>query len=148
VNAEVNRLPIVVGIDGSEESKRALAWAAGYAQLTATPLRVLVVWHVPTNYGWTVPLPEAWDPERDARAVLEQETREVLGSSPDVELSTSAVEGHPAQILAEASKSASLIVVGSRGRGKFAGKLLGSVSAFLATHASCPVLIMHDATEG
>jgi nucleotide-binding universal stress UspA family protein len=54
------------------------------------------------------------------------------------------VEGHLASVLTEQSKNASLIVVGSRGHGEFAGMLLGSVSEFLATHARCPVLVVRE----
>jgi nucleotide-binding universal stress UspA family protein len=147
MNADLSPLPIVVGVDGSEQSKAALAWSGRYARLAAVPLKVLLAWHIPTNYDWTPPLPETWNPESDARTVLEREVKEVLGSDPDVELSTLVVEGHPAQVLTEASKHASLVVVGSRGRGQFAGMLLGSVSEFLTTHAHCPVLIVRDETE-
>ena len=140
--------PVVVGVDGSENSKRALAWAARYAALTGTPLLVMAVWHPPTSYGWTVSMPVGWDPEADTREVLEREVKEVLGTELPTTVSLSVVEGPPSKVLAEASDHASLIVVGSRGRGEFAGMLLGSVSAFVTTHAHCPVVVVRAGTEG
>jgi nucleotide-binding universal stress UspA family protein len=140
--------PVVVGVDGSERSKQALAWGARYARLTGAPLTALAVWHLPTSYGWTVPIPGDWDPQADAWVVLEREVKEVLGSDLSPTVGLSVIEGPPGKMLVEASEHASLIVVGSRGRGEFAGMLLGSVSAFVATHAHCPVVVVRDGSEG
>lgn len=125
--------PIVVGVDGSPSSKAALAWAARMAKLTDTPLLVVTAWHSRNSYGWPGPT-----------AMLEEALVEVMGSDPGIELTTAVREGHPAPVLTEQSKNASLIVVGSRGRGEFTGMLLGSVSEFLVTHAHCPVVVMRD----
>ncbi len=139
--------PVVVGVDGSGPSEAALAWAARYAAMAAVPLVVITAWRYPTNYGWSPPFPEDWNPEADARAMLDHEVKEVLGPDPEITLTTSVLEGAPAQMLTESSKTASLIVVGSRGRGEFAGMLLGSVSEFLTAHAHCPVVVVRDALE-
>ena len=144
--AKSHRRPIVVGLDGSKRSKEALRWAADYARLTGTKLHAIAAWYVPGTYGWAA-LPSDWTPEIDAKKMVEAELAEVLGSDPGVEVSTAVEQGHPAQVLAEASKHASLIVVGSRGRGEFAGMLLGSVSRFLTSHAHCPVVIIRDDVE-
>lgn len=136
--------PVVTGVDGSEPSKAALAWAADYARLSGAPLEVIVAWHIPSAYDWTVPMPDDWDPEADAKEMLEREVTEVLGPTLPPDVTLSVVEGPPARVLADASRSASLVVVGSRGRGEFAGMLLGSVSAFVATHARCPVVVVRD----
>ena len=134
---------IVVGVDGSQSSKAALAWAARQATLTRLPLAVVAAWEIPT-YGWSIPQPDALDLHADAEAMLAAAIDEVLGADPGVELSTLAIEGHPALVLTEESKSASLIVVGSRGHGEFVGMLLGSVSEFLTAHAHCPVVVIRD----
>lgn len=138
---------MVVGIDGSDRSKEALAWAARAAALASAPLLVITAWHYPTNFGWSPPFPEDWDPAANARTLLDDEVKEVLGSDPGVEISTSVIEGPPARVLTDASRSASLIVVSSRGRGEFAGMLLGSVSEYLTAHAHCPVVVVRDGTE-
>jgi nucleotide-binding universal stress UspA family protein len=140
---------IVVGIDGSDSSKEALAWAARQARLTASPLHVVIAWEIPTTYGWAAPLPDNLDFEADAEAVVKQEIEEVIGgdatSRPDVTYSV--VEGHPAAVLLHEAESASLVVVGSRGHGAFAGMMLGSVGLHLASRADCPVLIVRDGSE-
>lgn len=134
----------MVGVDGSESSKAALSWAAEYAKRSGLRLKVVTVWHLPTNLGWSLPLPGDWSPEADARAVLEQEVKEVLGTLADLDLTLLVAEGPPAQVLTDASTSASLVVVANRGRGQFAGMLLGSVSEFLTAHAHCPVVVVRD----
>ena len=139
--------PVVVGVDGSEHSKQALAWGARYAALTGAPLTAVAVWHLPTSYGWTMPLPAEWDPEADARRVLEREVNEVLGPEAPATVSLIVVQGPPGKALVDASEHASAVVVGSRGRGEFAGMLLGSVSGFVMTHAHCPVVVVRDGSE-
>lgn len=139
--------PVVVGVDGSPSSKAALAWAARFATMADVPLTVIAAWRYPPNYGWSPPFPEEWNPETDARTMLDHEVKEVLGSEPGITLTTLVLEGPPAQVLTESSSAASLIVVGSRGRGEFAGMLLGSVSEFLTAHAHCPVVVVRDTLE-
>lgn len=133
---------IVVGIDGSTSSKAALAWAANYAKLTGLPITAVTVWSFPLSWGWSPPWPQDFDPEQNAREVLEQVISEVLGSGPGVDVEALVLEGHPAPLLVDQSRSAELVVVGSRGHGEFFGMLLGSVSEFLATHGHCPVVIV------
>jgi nucleotide-binding universal stress UspA family protein len=133
---------IVVGIDGSSSSRAALAWAAHQAELTSAPLTVIVTWFFPTSYGYPIGWPEDFNPAADAKTILDESVQEVLGGAPSIPVTTEVVEGHPSVVLVEASKSAALVVVGSRGHGEFAGMLLGSVSEFLSTHAHCPVVII------
>jgi nucleotide-binding universal stress UspA family protein len=133
---------IVVGVDGSKSSKEALAWAARQARMTGMPLLAVAAWDYPGSFGWSPPWPPDYDPARDAKEMLEETVREVLGEDPDVVISTAAVEGHPAPVLVELSKDAALVVVGCRGHGAFAGMLIGSVSEHLVTHARCPVLVL------
>lgn len=135
---------VVVGVDGSEPSKAALRWAARYAACAGLPLHVLLAWHVPADYGWSLPLPGDWHPEEDARDVLAREVSEVLGTVEDVSVTWSTIEGPAAQVLVDESARASAVVVASRGHGQIRGMLLGSVSSHLATHAHCPVVVVRD----
>ncbi len=83
------------------------------------------------------------------RGVLDAVVRAVFGETPLGFLKTEAREGSAAKVLLDASTGATMLVVGSRGHGGFAGMLIGSVSAGVAEHASCPVLIIHgDRTLG
>ena len=142
-----SKLPVIAAVDGSSSSRAALAWAARYASLTDSPLTVMSIWHLP-NFGTAIPIPDDWDPEADARETLEREVKEVLGDGPHPSVSLSVVNGVPATVLTDASKSASLLVLGSRGRGEFAGMLLGSVSQFVTTHARCPVVVVRGEPAG
>lgn len=139
--------PVVVGVDGSEHSKKALAWAARYAASIGAPLTAVTVWRGELNYGWTGPIPDNWDPESDANQMLEREVNEVLGSERPATVNFRVVQGPPARVLVEASEHASAVVVGSRGRGEFAGMLLGSVSAHVTAHARCTVVVVRDHSE-
>jgi nucleotide-binding universal stress UspA family protein len=134
---------IVVGVDGSEASRNALAWAARQAELTGASLQAIMTWHVPTAaYGAPVPVPSDYDFIADSERELAKVAHEVLGEHPAIHVSLVVVEGHPATRLIEASVGAELLVVGSRGHGAFAGMLLGSVSEHAVSHASCPVVVV------
>jgi nucleotide-binding universal stress UspA family protein len=138
---------IVVGVDGSDHSKVALAWAAREATMTGAPLTVVTTWEFPTNYGYLVPWPEDLDFAAEAKNVLVETVAEVLGETPTIEPTLEVVRGHAALVLEDLSRSSGLLVVGSRGHGEFTGMLLGSVSEFLATHAHCPLVIIRGDGE-
>jgi nucleotide-binding universal stress UspA family protein len=137
---------IVVGIDGSDESKDALRWAIEEARLRSAEVVAVHAWESPPTVMQPGPAPGfdyvAVDPqvreavERHAWAVVE----EVAGKG-GVPVEPVAVEGPPASALVDAAQDADLLVVGSRGRGGFASLVLGSVSQQVAHHAPCPVLI-------
>ncbi len=140
--------PVVVGVDGSDASRDALRWAADYAAMKGLPLKVIIAWHWPTGFGFPIAsLPEDYIPADDAAKILQDTISDVLSGESPVPITTEVVEGPPAPALVEASKGASLLAVGSRGHGGFAGLLLGSVSEHCAAHASCPVLIQRHAGE-
>lgn len=140
--------PIIVGIDGADDSVRALRWAADHARAVGAPLHVLAAFEIPAQYGpygmagWENPA----DLEKRARAVLSDTVRSTLGE--DATVVEHVVQGHPAHALVEKSDDALLLVMGSRGRGGFAGLLLGSVSQHVVAHARCPVVVMpHNAPD-
>jgi nucleotide-binding universal stress UspA family protein len=139
---------IVVGIDGSDHSKKALRWALDEAQLRGASLEVVFAWMLPvyaTGYGFAPG--DLIDPKilgDGAAEQLDQAVTEVAGAMTDLKISRKTVEGMAAQVLVEEAEGADLLVVGSRGHGGFAGLLLGSVSQQCAQHASCPVVIIRD----
>jgi nucleotide-binding universal stress UspA family protein len=143
---------IVVGIDGSDASKAALAWAAGEAELRKTDVLALLAWMPTVAVGgpWPTLVPVSASDEGDeaAETTLAAVVDDVLGEEPKVHVVERIVHGAAAQSLVEASGDAELLVVGSRGLGGFTGMLLGSVSHQCAQHASCPVVIVRRSGQG
>ena len=136
--------PVIVGVDGSDVSKKALRWAADYAQMSRAPLHALIAWDIPTSYG----MPAIYDDvdlESEARTTLAQTVTDALGNSTSVTLR--AERGHPAAVLVAASSDARLLVLGSHGHGGFAASLLGSVSQQCIHHAHCPVVVVRGETD-
>jgi nucleotide-binding universal stress UspA family protein len=136
---------IVVGVDGSEGSEKALRWAARQAELTGAKLEAVTGWEYPAFYGWAPAMPEDYDYEDLAGRAQAKAIDEVFGSSRPATLETQVVARHPALALVEASEGAELLVVGSRGYGGFADALLGSVSTYCVHHAHCPVVVIRPA---
>jgi nucleotide-binding universal stress UspA family protein len=133
---------IVVGVDGSEQSKKALRWAAHLAADSGARLEAVAAWEFPISYGWAA-VPVAWNPEQDTEKLLTRTVDDVFGENRPGDMRLSVHESNPAKALIDASEGALMLVVGSRGHGGFAGLLLGSVSASVAEHAKCSVLVVH-----
>lgn len=133
---------IVIGVDGSPQSRQAMRWGARLARTFGAPITVVTAWEYPITYGYGAPLPN-WDPAEDMRQVQEEVIAGVFGDDPPPDLNRVLQCGNTAHVLLEAAEGAVMLVVGSRGHGGFAGLLLGSVSAAVSEHASCPVLIVH-----
>ena len=136
-----SRHRIVVGVDGSPQSIGALRYARTLAEALGHDLEALGAWQVRTTFEQYSPAD--WNPEADAREVLEEAVTEAFGSERPANLSLRLEMGPPAQVLLDASKTAAMIVVGTRGRGGFRGMIMGSVSSNVAAHAHCPVVISH-----
>ena len=139
---------VVVGVDGSEESVAALRWAADYAKAAGATVQALIAWHYPDVAGAApvghAPPPIRHETEDRIRATLDQAVRQVYPDPAGAGVQTRLAYGHPSKALVEASKGASLLVVGSRGQGAFTGMLLGSVSMHCVTSASCPVTVVRQ----
>jgi nucleotide-binding universal stress UspA family protein len=137
---------IVVGIDGSGHSQRALEWAMREAALRQLPLTVVTVHQTAVNYlGSTVSYAEDTPLTERTRKAAQQEADGVLdrlGGSVPPQVTIQAVSGTPAEELLSAAKDADLLVVGSRGAGGFARLAMGSVSSQVTHHAHCPVAII------
>ncbi|MGB5935121.1 MAG: universal stress protein, partial [Ornithinimicrobium sp.] len=137
--------PVVVGYDGSEHSEAALQWAARAADHQGRPLTVL---HAAERITYTQDAGSGrYDP---AEVVAEAKDRAELGASkvrttfPDLHVQTSGSLFSAKVALGEASTQASLMVLGSHGRGRVATALLGSTSYAIAGYARCPVVIVRD----
>lgn len=141
---------ILVGVDGSHHSERALEWAMKEAALRHAPLTVLTVHQVPA--GWlghgTAGFPEDTSLLERTKSGAQEQVDKVLaglgGPRPEP-VTVRAVDGVPAEALLGAAADADVIVVGARGTGGFARLRMGSVSDQVAHHAHCPVVIVpHD----
>lgn len=136
---------VVVGVDASGHAARAAMWAAAEAQERGLPLHIV---HALDSD------PSSALYEQEARAehvhtvgeagekLLAQVAHHVLEAHPQLEVSTELVRSGAAGALVTASDDADLVVVGTRGRGGFAGLPLGSVSARLVAHAHCPTIVV------
>lgn len=133
---------IVVGVDGSEGSKHALRWAARQAEYTGAVLEAITAWDYPATYGWVPVPPEDYALAEFAEKSLNEAINDVFGSDIPKRLERKVAQGHPAEVLVEASKNAELLVVGSRGYGGFTDALLGSVSTYAVHHAHGPVTVI------
>jgi nucleotide-binding universal stress UspA family protein len=139
---------IVVGVDGSTGSHKALEWAAREAGAHHAPLIVLTVNPVAISQwtGTPISYPAADQPQeaeaQQAAQVAATKVTSELGDGQPASVSVRAVSGSVAQELLNASHDADLLVVGSRGGGGFASLRLGSVSTQVVWHASCPVVVV------
>lgn len=137
--------PVVVGVDGSELSMQALAFAFQAAAARGATLRAVHTWTppvmaVPAGVVWA---PQEWEPiEQAERALLAESVEVHAAAHPEVAVEQEVLRRHPADALIDESRAAELVVLGSRGRGGFAGLLLGSVSQAVIQHASCPVAVI------
>jgi nucleotide-binding universal stress UspA family protein len=140
------RMKIVVGVDGSPSSRAALRWAVRQAVLTGGMVDAVLAWRVPTilrTSAWApIYVDEASGFEQDARKTLDAVISGEVARADRRQVTARVVNGHPAQVLQEATADADLLVLGSRGHGSFADTLFGSVGQYCMHHADCPVLIM------
>jgi nucleotide-binding universal stress UspA family protein len=140
-----SRKTVVVGIDGSANSHKALTWAAAEAADHGAELIVVNVWeHTLLPPAGSPSVSERYVPFPSQRTAedLVKEIEEVLGDDPSVLAQPRVRQGNPAKVLIEQSEDADLLVVGTRGHGGFRGLVLGSVSQHVAGYAKCPVIVV------
>jgi nucleotide-binding universal stress UspA family protein len=136
-------LRVIVGVDGSPPSARALSWACRLGETCGNPVRAICAWSLSgSGEDWMAQQGVSAEGQRLAEQVLREAVEQVRSDYPAVIVETAAVEGAPAQVLVEMSADADLLVVGSRGRGGFSGLLLGSVSQQCVHRAHCPVTVV------
>jgi nucleotide-binding universal stress UspA family protein len=139
---------VVVGHDGSGCAQVALQWAADLAERAHWPLHVVRAWRIAT-----APQPPTWeagfvppitDYEQAVQADLEADVAALLGPERARAVTCHVVHAPPVRALIDAAQGAEVLVVGARGRGGFAGLLMGSVSDQVTHHAPCPVTVVRS----
>jgi nucleotide-binding universal stress UspA family protein len=138
---------IVVGVDGSPNSERALDWAMKQAAAVHAPLTVIAVHEVPKSYWGGIPVIGPADEPllgklRQAAEDMTQRAASRLGDARPASVTVHAVSGFVVKELVDASQDADLVVVGARGGSGFARVLVGSVSSEVVQHSACPVVIV------
>src|ERR1039457_1893315 len=140
--------PVVVGVDGSEESLQAVEWAAQEAGRHSWALRIVSApaaipriraFHAAAD---TVAIALRGISERAIEAAVSR-SREV---APGLRVSTGLLSGPAALAVADSGADAAMLVVGARGAGGFTAMILGSVSRYAATRAPCPVVVVRQET--
>lgn len=139
--------PVVVGVDGSQGSARALTWALDEARTRRLPVRVVTVWAWGGSNGSRDPASVM----RQARQTQEALVRAVLARFPGAlpQLTTELVQGDPASTLIERSRDGVLLVLGSQGLSGSSESMVGSVADACLRYGSCPVVVVPaDSTRG
>jgi nucleotide-binding universal stress UspA family protein len=142
VRGERRTGPVVVGTDGSVDSAEALTFGFGEAARSGQPLRVVYCWHPQDQHADSIASTEGL-----LKNWLAESLAPLRDKYPIVRAQASVIEGRASAQLVGLSADASLVVVGSRGRGGVAGLLLGSVSQSLLHHADSPVAIVRRHEE-
>jgi nucleotide-binding universal stress UspA family protein len=139
---------IVAATDGSEHSLRAVEWAATESMLRGVPLRIvsaapllprMVVRHAEADLDTVA---DVLRHNRDQ--ALATAAARAAAAAPGLLIDTDDLTGQPAQAVADSGSGALMLVVGSRGAGAFTALVLGSVSRYASSHASCPVVVIRD----
>jgi nucleotide-binding universal stress UspA family protein len=138
--------PVVVGVDGSEESLRAVEWAALEARRHSLPLRIVSApAAVPRLHASSTSPREIASALRGIAArALDAAITRAEEVAPGLSPRTGLLSGPPALAVAESGAGAAMLVVGSRGAGGFAAMVLGSVSRYAASRAPCPVVVVRE----
>ena len=135
---------IVVGVDGSAGSLAAFRWAVHEASARGLQIRAVIAWEFPleSTFGDVATADDNFHPVVAAEEILVSALAAAGVAADDEAVTTTPVQGHPAEVLMQQAKDAELLVVGSRGHGRIFGALLGSVSQYVAAHAPCPVVVI------
>ncbi len=145
MNTSTDSRPIVVGYDASETASAALDWAGHLALSVSAPITVLyaaetIVYAQDASFGNQTPAQE----REFAEQIAEEGAQHLTAKHPDVQVSAVGSRSSATVALDEASTTASLMVVGSHGRGRLAALMLGSTAYAVSGHARCPVIVVRD----
>ncbi|MFE6692280.1 universal stress protein [Streptomyces sp. NPDC057743] len=139
--------PIVVGVDGSGRSLRALIWAVHEAASRGRALRIVHVLSPAHEYAVTAEGHAGELGQRD-KGVVAEATMIAEEAHPDLKVTSALPTGAPPAALLSESEHAHTLVVGTRGTGGFGSLLLGSVALQVVGHAACPVVVVNQLTTG
>ena len=133
---------VIVAVDGSPAAANAVDWAADEAMLRGVDLEILHAWE------WTAYEASDWYGQllhNQGAETVETAAERARRRRPDVHVTTTIEHGYAPDVVTGATERAGLVVLGNRGRGGFAGLLLGSVSSQVVSHAPCPVVVVPPA---
>lgn len=134
---------VIVGVDGSPHSDRALSWACRRAENCGDTVRAVCAWPLgASGEDWTPQPGVKPEGQRYAEQILRETVERVRSDHPTVNVEMAVVGEHPGHVLVDMSADADLLVVGSRGRSGVSGLLLGSVSQHSIHRAHCPVTVV------
>lgn len=136
---------VVVGVDGSEQSRKAIDFAFQFAEQMGAAVRAVLAWHDPKSVrpgDMQFPVFDVDALAEDSAAVLGEAVAGGCVDHPDAKATEKVVHGSASKVLLDESRDAGLLVVGSRGRGRIRSLLLGSVSRAVLHDAACPVAVV------
>ena len=133
---------IVVGIDGSDASERALRWAASEARARGGTVQAITAWHWDGSGTFFVAATSPADERNRAKQILDETVAKVSADNPDVAIAGELVEETPGKALTYAAANADVLVLGSHGHSRLHHAVLGSVSEECVRRAACPVVVL------
>lgn len=142
------RYGILIGVDGSAESRAGVCWAAREASMRHEALTLMHIVQ-PAVVSWPVAAEQVavakWQEDNAGEVIVQarNDLTDAMDKSEALEVRTEVLHANPVHALVDASQEARMVVVGSRGRGAFGRLLLGSVSSGVLHHAHCPVAVIH-----
>ena len=141
----INDKAILVGVDGSHASYKATWWAANYAKHAGLTLQIVCAYSLPSyaavSFDATyTAMGDDNAAHNDAQEILSK--AKAIADEQGVEASTLIVTGDPASVFVELSRNYNLIVIGNRGKGGLAERLLGTTSSSLPAYAYCPIVVV------
>ncbi|WP_182347491.1 universal stress protein [Tomitella gaofuii] len=141
--------PVIVGTDGSDHARLAVRWAAHHAHLHGVPLLIVTAVSAPVAYGMGGNLPQEFFTalEEDGARILREATAEARDVSSTLEIESVVKLEATGPALLALSERARMIVVGTRGLSGLASAFMGSISALVARHAACPVVVVRSADD-
>jgi nucleotide-binding universal stress UspA family protein len=144
--------PVVVGIDGSPASERALRWGIDQALALGVPLRLVTVYRWALSYPWEIAykvrVSELEEMRHQAGQALKHASELVSALQQELAMTAEAIEGSPVTVLLDESHHASMLVLGSRQTSTFGAVALGSVATAVSARAQCPVVVLRGPASG